>query len=101
MSNETLEPPLNLCILECSKTLQGKLKTMARSLKRNGPPPAPRVYSRRDAGLLLGVHERSIDRLVKARELEAIELGSRVLITADSINRRLGKTRSAATAAAE
>ena len=68
---------------------------MARSLKQRGPLPEPRAYSRRDAGLVLGIHERSVDRPVKAGELDTIALGSRVLVTAASIDRRLGKTRAA------
>jgi hypothetical protein len=71
---------------------------MARSLKQIGPPPEPRAYSRRDAGRVLGIHERSIDRLVKAGELDAINLGSRVVITAASIDKRLSRTKAAAAA---
>jgi hypothetical protein len=63
---------------------------MARSLKRVTPPPAPEAHSRDDTGVILNIHPRSVDRLVKKGELDAIRLGSRVVITRQSINRRLG-----------
>ena len=64
---------------------------MARTLKRVTPLPEPEVFSRDDTGRILNIHPRSVDRAVKRGELDSIQVGSRVLITRASINRRLGK----------
>jgi hypothetical protein len=63
---------------------------MARTLKGT-PPVEPQAFSRKDTGVALGIHERSVDRLVKTGALDAVKLGSRVVITRASIDRRLGK----------
>src|ERR1700722_12157455 len=47
---------------------------MARTLKGT-PPVEPQAFSRKDTGVALGIHERSVDRLVKTGALEAVKLG--------------------------
>ena len=64
---------------------------MARTLKRVTPPVEPELYSREDAGVILNIHPRSVDRAVKRGELDIVRFGSRVGVTRPSINRRLGK----------
>ena len=55
----------------------------------NQPSPSPKTLSRRDAAVVLGLHERTIDRLVRAGTLPAIKAGSRVLITVEGIDAML------------
>jgi hypothetical protein len=64
---------------------------MARTLKRTTPPPEPELVSRVDAGVILNIHPRSVDRAIQRGELSAVRFGSRVGVTRTSINARLGK----------
>jgi excisionase family DNA binding protein len=56
---------------------------------RRVKPPAKiekKLFSRSEAGLILGgIHDRTVDAMVKRGRLKAVKLGRRRMITADSI----------------
>ncbi len=51
------------------------------------------LYGRSSAAAALDIHPRSIDLLIKAGELQAVRIGRRVLITAESLKRFAGTNR--------